>query len=319
MEKRAFSKISFGIFFVGVLWCGASLLMNIFSEGIRKLIEKAGAPGQIIGLFVNLFMYGASILILSLFLKGLPTLEGEPKHRLGFRAFLGYFCSMRGVATMLSIVGFLVSLIVILLVRGPENLAELLFKSNPLPFDDSSSVAVELILICVAAPLLEELMFRRLLMDALRPFGDVVAILYSGIAFGLLHMNFQQLFYAAGVGLIFGYVMVKTNNIWYCIGLHAALNTTSAIILPFMDGVDLNNPDLQSASFIAVGFFVGVLLVISVTGIVLFFANIKKIRVEGPRFRFSVPVGGKQALINAGTIPYILICIAISVYRITIL
>ncbi|MCL2539734.1 MAG: CPBP family intramembrane metalloprotease, partial [Oscillospiraceae bacterium] len=162
-------------------------------------------------------------------------------------------------------------------------------------------------------------MFRRLLMDALRPFGDVVAILYSGIAFGLLHMNFQQLFYAAGVGLIFGYVMVKTNNIWYCIGLHAALNTTSAIILPFMDGVDLNNPDLQSTSFIAVGFFVGVLLVISVTGIVLFFANIKKIRVEGPRFRFSVPVGGKQALINAGTIPYILICIAISVYRITIL
>ena len=45
-------------------------------------------------------------------------------------------------------------------------------------------------------------MFRKLLIDRIVPFGQRVAVVVSGLAFGLFHGNFYQFFYAFSLGAV---------------------------------------------------------------------------------------------------------------------
>ena len=48
----------------------------------------------------------------------------------------------------------------------------------------------------VLAPVFEELVFRKVLVDRVLPYGEWPAILFSGLTFGLFHGNLTQFFYA---------------------------------------------------------------------------------------------------------------------------
>lgn len=54
----------------------------------------------------------------------------------------------------------------------------------------------------VMAPICEEILFRKILIDRIRLYGDKAAILVSSVVFGLSHGNFYQFFYAFGIGLV---------------------------------------------------------------------------------------------------------------------
>ena len=55
------------------------------------------------------------------------------------------------------------------------------------------------------------------------------AVLISGIAFGLVHGNFYQFFYAAGIGMLLGYVYLRTGNVLHTIGLHMCINMVGSV------------------------------------------------------------------------------------------
>jgi membrane protease YdiL (CAAX protease family) len=93
----------------------------------------------------------------------------------------------------------------------------------------ASPMWVNLIFTVLLAPLFEEIFFRKLLIDRLYPYGEIPAVLISGIAFGLVHGNFSQLFYAVAVGLIFGFVYTRTGNIRYSIAMHMILNLVGGV------------------------------------------------------------------------------------------
>lgn len=76
----------------------------------------------------------------------------------------------------------------------------------------------------LVAPVMEELFFRRLVIDRLRRYGDGKAILISGILFGLIHGNFYQFFYAAILGILFGLIYCQTGRIRYTVILHMGIN-----------------------------------------------------------------------------------------------
>ena len=61
------------------------------------------------------------------------------------------------------------------------------------------------LVVVIIGPIVEELMFRKLMIDRLGRYGDAVAITVSSIAFGLFHGNFYQFFYAAMLGFVLGY------------------------------------------------------------------------------------------------------------------
>ncbi len=86
------------------------------------------------------------------------------------------------------------------------------------------------LLTVVLAPVFEELIFRKLLLDRMIPHGSAVAILVSGLLFGLFHGNFYQFFYAALLGCLLSFVYVRTRRIHHCILLHAAVNFVGGII-----------------------------------------------------------------------------------------
>ena len=70
----------------------------------------------------------------------------------------------------------------------------------------------------------EEIIFRSLLLKPLRAYGDLTAVLVTGIVFGLYHGNFDQFAYAALLGSFFSVIAVKYNSILPVTILHAANN-----------------------------------------------------------------------------------------------
>ena len=74
------------------------------------------------------------------------------------------------------------------------------------------------------APLGEEFFFRRQIIDRCSQYGEKTAILYSGLAFGLFHMNFYQFFYAFALGVLLAYVYTRTRRLRYTILLHMSIN-----------------------------------------------------------------------------------------------
>lgn len=82
---------------------------------------------------------------------------------------------------------------------------------------------------CIGAPLFEELVCRKLLLDKLHPYGEGYAAIASGLLFGLIHGNSGQFFLAFLVGLLFAMVYLRTGRVLYTILLHAIINTTASL------------------------------------------------------------------------------------------
>ncbi len=89
----------------------------------------------------------------------------------------------------------------------------------------------------VIAPIGEEFIFRKLLMDRLLPFGDASAILVSAAAFGLFHGNFFQFFYAFLVGVVLAYMYAWSGNWLWGVGLHMLINLVGGVIMPYVIGL----------------------------------------------------------------------------------
>ncbi len=91
-------------------------------------------------------------------------------------------------------------------------------------------LVINLVSTALLPALVEELVFRGYLMGALRPFGDRQAIVMSALLFGLLHGNMTQVPFAFMLGLVFGYLTAKTNNLLIPIVIHF-LNNAMAVLL----------------------------------------------------------------------------------------
>ena len=79
------------------------------------------------------------------------------------------------------------------------------------------------------APIIEELIFRKILIDKIGSHGEGLAVLVSGLLFGLMHGNLGQFFLAFNLGLLFAIVYIKTRNILYTMGLHFMINTYASL------------------------------------------------------------------------------------------
>jgi membrane protease YdiL (CAAX protease family) len=92
------------------------------------------------------------------------------------------------------------------------------------------AMVLYIITICVCAPLIEEFIFRGLVLQSLRKFGDVFAIVMSALLFGLMHGNLLQSPFAFVTALAFGYFVIKLNTIWVSVISHCIINSSSVAI-----------------------------------------------------------------------------------------
>lgn len=92
----------------------------------------------------------------------------------------------------------------------------------------------------VVPSLVEEFACRGVVLGALRKFGDGFAVVCSAAVFGIMHGNFQQIPFAFLVGLVLGFIVVKTDTIWIAVAVHFFNNFVS-VILDYLS-MDLSVP-----------------------------------------------------------------------------
>lgn len=110
---------------------------------------------------------------------------------------------------------------------------------NPLlGLENSLPAPVLLALTAVAAPVLEELVFRGAVLGRLQRWGEEFAVIGSALLFALYHANLSQLVYAFVVGLVLGYAASRY-SVRYSIALHICLNLPGTLILSFLDWTKL--------------------------------------------------------------------------------
>ena len=87
----------------------------------------------------------------------------------------------------------------------------------------------DIIMTVFVAPVLEEIVFRGVIMNNLRKYGIRVAIIINSLLFGLSHYNIEMIIPAFLTGIIFSYVACKY-SIKYSILIHFLLNTITQIL-----------------------------------------------------------------------------------------
>ncbi len=147
----------------------------------------------------------------------------------------------------------------------------------------TTSFILNLISVAILPAILEEMSFRGFLLEKLRPLGDRFAVLMSAVLFGLLHGNIVQIPFAFLLGLFFGYVTVRTNNIFIAIFLHFLNNAISVLF----DYANLVIPDWANVLYIVW------LLVVLLAGTIA-----AMVMARGPH-RFWMPLGTTDSPLTA--------------------
>ena len=87
---------------------------------------------------------------------------------------------------------------------------------------------IDVIMAVFVAPILEEIVFRGVIMDNLRKYGIRVAIIINSLLFGLSHYNIEMMVPAFLTGIIFSYIAYKY-SIKYSILIHFFINAVTKI------------------------------------------------------------------------------------------
>lgn len=162
--------------------------------------------------------------IFLLITRGMDKAELKEQKKITF----GEGVILFAVAELLMFIGNLIGTILnttigVFLNKMPENGVEEIVENTP--------VWLIFIVMVVLAPIVEEIIFRKVMIDRLSIYGDRAAIIFSAVAFGFMHGNLYQFFYAALLGALLGYVYTSTRNVKYTIALHAVINFFGSIVV----------------------------------------------------------------------------------------
>jgi uncharacterized protein len=94
----------------------------------------------------------------------------------------------------------------------------------------------DFLMLVVAAPILEELIFRGIILDGLlKKYTPATAILLSSFLFGFVHLNPWQFVTAFVLGIFMGWVYNKTGSLSLTIFIHAIANLNAFVARSFID------------------------------------------------------------------------------------
>lgn len=94
---------------------------------------------------------------------------------------------------------------------------------------------IGIIAVVILAPIFEEIMFRGIILTEISDNLKIVpAVIIQAIIFGIYHMNIFQGLYASILGLVLGYVCVKTKTIASSITGHITFNICGTFVFPIL-------------------------------------------------------------------------------------
>lgn len=158
---------------------------------------------------------------------------------------LSYDCGFGLLSYILSmpvvIAASQIAFVIALLIFGPIDQEQLAVRYMKEALQSPLSTFAALFSILIAAPLIEEFLFRGILQSYLRTkFNKVLSIFLSALLFALFHFSLSQK--AANIPLIvslftfacyLGFSYEKTRSLWTSIVLHVTFNAVSVIRIIF--------------------------------------------------------------------------------------
>ena len=110
--------------------------------------------------------------------------------------------------------------------------------------------------VCVLPAVCEELLFRKLFVNALNGASTIFTIIFVGLLFSLFHFNLSQTLYQFIVGCIFVIVVKATKSTYTAIIMHF-INNLTVLIMYFI------NPNIVIPIYLVVIFSVVAVLCVS--------------------------------------------------------
>lgn len=112
-----------------------------------------------------------------------------------------------------------------------------------------------LITLCILPSVGEELVFRKICCDGFSAYGGRIAVVASGVLFGLSHLNLAQTVHQVFLGCLLAYLYMKTENITLTVLVHF-VNNVLALFLTSITGAEMWNNITTLAICCVIGFAV---------------------------------------------------------------
>ncbi|MDE6733380.1 MAG: CPBP family intramembrane metalloprotease [Oscillospiraceae bacterium] len=284
------------VFGVRLLMNCVLVLLSPCFEGITPL-QDALISFAAAFVFLNVIPIAIGMAVLKFPLKQrVKTLYSKPRY--AGRA-IGMFPAMYGAAMLMQILTLLLASLF-----KDTQMADSFNATQSLLSGDLPSAIVRFIQAVIFAPILEELWFRGLVLESLRPYGNGFAIFISAILFGITHANLAQFFYATAIGLFLAYIAIHTGSIIVPMILHAMMNGISSITSLIITDPDVSNylaqagivdelPPVTSTSVMIYLIWNVIVLLLMAVGIIMFIVKLVRIK------RYKVPK--MQTELSTGT------------------
>ncbi len=310
--KRHFSKLGL-MLFLGALICFGVQYFTVFAT--RRLSPTLLANSDFSMILSMLPLYLLGMPIMAYLIKRLTPSE-VTQHKMTVGQWMTAFCICYGLMYASNLTGIFTTEIIGNLKGTPvENIvAELVADLSPwaaIPF------------MVVLAPIFEEYIFRKLLIDRTVKYGEGTAIFVSALMFALFHGNLNQFAYAMTLGLFWGFLYVKTGSIKYTFFMHMTINFLGSVPGMLMmrselyqNILTLNNPeDMKQFALLISEHVVPLILymiyalfifVFAISGLILFFVNLKKMHLNAGEViipkdqRFRTIIWNVGMLLNIG-------------------
>ncbi len=283
--KKTFSRI--GLSYITINIIGLLLLFIFTISMTRTMPQMASNKSLLLGLSV-FTQFIIPLPILYFLLKKIKTTHISKKS-LSLKTFLIYICITLALMNIGSFIGSGITEII-----GIFKVNDI---ANPLAnFVTNDTLWASLIVTSIITPIVEELFFRKLLIDRTIKYGAGISILISALMFGLYHANLNQLIYSLLVGGFFAAVYVKTGNVIYTILLHMAANFTGSIVT-----TSINNLIASTGNIVNFVYY-GIVIVLIL--IAVYYLYMWRGKYKGLKNNIQKEI--KPSLLNVGMVLYII-------------
>ena len=305
VNEKFFSKIGFNYLILGIL----ALIFQLIVLNITNFINPQYLSDiNIITCLSSFCNYILPFPIFYWLMKKISTTKIE-KRDLSVKTFILYVA----ITFTLMWIGNLIGLgITELLGSAIQN-----DIANPVQqLINSADIWLNLLLISIMAPIFEEIMFRKIIIDRTIKYGAKVSIILSAVIFALFHGNLNQFFYALLMGGFLAYVYIKTGKITYTIILHGIINlmgsVVSLIITNSVNNIQSSPNPLDGAIIITYFLLLFTLLIIGLYGL----TKIKKAKFNGSKTQIGLKNPFKTVFLNYGMIFFILFFVFEMAYQV---
>ncbi len=315
-SQRVFSRLG---------WCYIAGTLTVYVlQYVLVLGIQAYRPEWLMSMTVSLLLSGLTMYVcgmplIVLLTRRMPRTD-IPRHKMKWWQFILALIMCYSLVYISNLVGMLVTTLIGVFTRSSV-------ENNLIEYVTGGNMLLNFILMVVVAPIVEEYVFRKVIVDRTVRYGQGVAIAASALMFGLFHGNLNQFAYAMVLGAFFAFLYVKTGNLKITIAMHAIINfmgsMVSGLLFRMMNYDALLHADPSDTELMMelimdnpVGWLLFVLyamllFAVVVTGVILLIVFFKRFRLEAQQMQIPRGKGFQMLFLNSGMIVFCVVWIVL--------